>query len=132
VGDVAFARKFPGKKESCEMMPCQDATAISFVINVRRGEVLTHFHAVTIKVTVVYGIDCLDCHDEFFMNNLRDIKENDEHAPHFALHLSALNRAYHSNIRLRLMLSSLNAWPITVRISDPLFLRCVQNLMHLL
>jgi hypothetical protein len=33
-------------------------------------------------------IDCLDCQDEFFVNNALDIKENDEHALGFTLHVS--------------------------------------------
>jgi hypothetical protein len=44
-------------------------------------------HAVTIKVTGVCGIGCLACQDQFFVNNPLDVKENDEHAHEFALHL---------------------------------------------
>jgi hypothetical protein len=40
------------------------------------------------NVTVVCGIDCLACHDQFFVNNHVDVKENDERALDFALHLS--------------------------------------------
>jgi hypothetical protein len=29
----------------------------------------------------------LACLEKFFMNNTLDVKENDEHAPDFALHL---------------------------------------------
>jgi hypothetical protein len=35
-------------------------------------------------------MDSLACQDEFFMNNPPDIKQNDEHAIEFALHLSRL------------------------------------------
>jgi hypothetical protein len=49
-----------------------------------------HFHAFTIKVTIVCRIDCLACQDKFFMNNLPDIKENVELSLDFALHLSHL------------------------------------------
>jgi hypothetical protein len=38
-------------------------------------------------MTVVCGIDCLACQDEFFINNPLDVKENDEHALDFALQL---------------------------------------------
>jgi hypothetical protein len=31
-------------------------------------------------VTAVWGIDCLACQDEFFVNNPLDVKENYEHA----------------------------------------------------
>jgi hypothetical protein len=49
----------------------------------------------------------------FFVNNPLDVKENDEHALDFALHLSrplqpALNQTCHLNTRVWLMLSTLN------------------------
>jgi hypothetical protein len=48
------------------------------------------------------------------MKNPLDVKENDELALDFALHLSqvfqsSLDRTYHSDTRVQLMLSSLNA-----------------------
>jgi hypothetical protein len=58
---------------------CPDATASSFVTKVL-VEVTLHFHAVAVKVTIVCGIDCLACQDEFFVKNTLDVKENDEHA----------------------------------------------------
>jgi hypothetical protein len=68
------------------------------------------------------------------MNSPLDVKENDENALDFALHLfrlflSALNRACHSNSRVRFMLSSPNACLITVKVSVALFPRFAQNLM---
>jgi hypothetical protein len=42
------------------------------------------------NITVVCGIDSLACQDEFFVNNLLGVKENDEHALDFALHMSCL------------------------------------------
>jgi hypothetical protein len=36
-------------------------------------------------VTVVRGTDCLACHDDFFVNNVIDVKENYEHALDFGL-----------------------------------------------
>jgi hypothetical protein len=98
-----------------------DATASSFVAKVR-GEVLARFHTVAVKVTVVCGIGRLACQDEFFVNNPFHVKEHDERALDFALQLSrlfslpALNRACHSNIRVRLMLSSPNACLFTARV----------------
>jgi hypothetical protein len=68
------------------MVCCRDATASSFVSKVQ-GEFFAHFHAVTVKVTVVCGINCLICQGEFFVNNPIDIKENDDHAIDFTLHL---------------------------------------------
>jgi hypothetical protein len=88
VGDenhVVFDQKFFGGKGN--VMCCHDATAISFVARVR-GEVFAYFHAVTEKVTVVCRIDSLACQDDFFVNNALNVKENDEHALDFALHLS--------------------------------------------
>jgi hypothetical protein len=41
----------------------------------------------------VYGIDCLASQDEFFVNNIFDVKENDEHALDFALNMSRLFRS---------------------------------------
>jgi hypothetical protein len=52
------------------MVRCRDATAISFIANVR-GEVFSHLH-----IAVVSGIDCLACQDKFFANNPLDVKEN--------------------------------------------------------
>jgi hypothetical protein len=42
------------------------------------------------NVVAICGIDCLACRDEFFVNNLRDVKENDDHALNFAFHLSQI------------------------------------------
>jgi hypothetical protein len=42
------------------------------------------------NVTIICGIDCLACQDEFFVKNPSDVKENDEHALDYALHLSHL------------------------------------------
>jgi hypothetical protein len=42
---------------------------------------------------VVFGIDCLACTDKFFMNNHLDVKENDEHALDFILHLYHICRS---------------------------------------
>jgi hypothetical protein len=71
------------------MMRCRDATASSFVAKVR-GEVFAHFHEVAVKVTVVCGIDCLACQDEFFVNNPFEVKENNEHSLDFVFHLYRL------------------------------------------
>jgi hypothetical protein len=84
-----FWSKIPWSRRKQEMVCCHDATASSFVAKVW-GEVFAHFHSVAIKVTVVCGIDCLACQDEFFVNNPLDAEENDEHALNFALHLSRL------------------------------------------
>jgi hypothetical protein len=67
---------------------CHDARIRVFVGKVL-GEAFA-LHAVAVKrhITIVYGIDCLACHDEFFENNpLQVVKENDEHVD-FALRLS--------------------------------------------
>jgi hypothetical protein len=68
---------------------CRDATASSFVAKIP-SEVFAHFHAVAVKVTVVCGIDCLACQDEFYMNDPLDVEENFDHDLDFALRLSRL------------------------------------------
>jgi hypothetical protein len=40
------------------------------------------------NVTVVCRIGCLVCQNKFYVNNSLDVKENNEHALDFALHLS--------------------------------------------
>jgi hypothetical protein len=50
------------------------------------AEVFAHLHAVNVKHHT--GIDCLVYQDKFSVHNPLDIKENDEHAPDRALHLS--------------------------------------------
>jgi hypothetical protein len=70
------------------------------------------------------------------VNNPLDVKENDEHAADFALHLSrlfrpALNRACYSNTRVRIILSSPNACLIIARVSAILVSRFAQNLIHI-
>jgi hypothetical protein len=67
-------------------------------------------------------------------NDPLDVKEDDEHALYFALHLSllfrsALSRACHSNTRVRLMHYSSNACLIVSSVSIVLFTRFAQNLM---
>jgi hypothetical protein len=69
------------------MVHCRDAIANSFVTKVW-GEVFAHFHAVSINVTVVCGIDSLSCQDEFFVNRPLDIKETEELALDFAFYPS--------------------------------------------
>jgi hypothetical protein len=71
---------------------CSDAKASSFVAKVR-SEILAHFHAVALKVTVICGIDCLACQNDLVVKNPHYVKEIDEHAHDFVLHLSRLFRA---------------------------------------
>jgi hypothetical protein len=40
--------------------------------------------------TLICGIGCLACQDEFYVNNSLDVKENYEHALDFAPHLLRL------------------------------------------
>jgi hypothetical protein len=49
-----------------------------------------YFHVVAVNVTLVCGIDCFVCQDEFFVNNPLDVNENYEHALDFAIHLSRI------------------------------------------
>jgi hypothetical protein len=79
-------------KMKCEMVRCRDATA-SFS-SPKFGAKSSHiFTQSPQNVKVVCGIDCLACHNEFFVNNLLDVKENYEHPLGFALHLSRLSRS---------------------------------------
>jgi hypothetical protein len=51
VGDdnhVVFGQQFPGEKEDGKMVPCQDATASSFIAKFQ-GEVFTKVYVVTVK-----------------------------------------------------------------------------------
>jgi hypothetical protein len=40
------------------------------------------------NLTVVCGTDCMACQGEFFVNNPLNVRDNEEHALDFALHLS--------------------------------------------
>jgi hypothetical protein len=73
-----FDKKIPWQKRKCERELRHDAKATSFVAKVW-GEVFTHFNAVTVQVTVVCGSD-----------NPPYVKENDEHALDYVLHLPRL------------------------------------------
>jgi hypothetical protein len=64
------------------------------------------------------------------VNNALDVKENDEHALDFALHLSCLFQSWRfSTFCVQLMLPSPTACLIIARVSMTLFLRFAQNLM---
>jgi hypothetical protein len=115
VGDdshVVLANIFCGERSV--RLRCRDTTSGPFIAKIR-GEVLAHFQAVAVKVTVIRGIDCLACQDKFFVNNLLDVKENYEHALEFVFHLSRLLVSVSLDFRALLMLSSSNARLIIVR-----------------
>jgi hypothetical protein len=57
-----------------------------------------YFHSV-IKVTVVFGIACLACQDEFYMNIPLDVREDDEHA----VPVSSKKKRDELNIKFRKM-----------------------------
>jgi hypothetical protein len=85
------------------------------------------------NVTVVCGIDCLDCQNELFVHNPLDVKENDEHALDFDLRPSLpFSHSVSLALRVWLMLPSPNACLIIARVSVQLFPRFAQNLMILL
>jgi hypothetical protein len=86
------------------------------------------------KVTVVCGIDCLACQDEFFFmaNNPLNVKENVELALDFALYITCLAFfdvsvfGLATNTPVLLMLSFMNACLIIAMVSFSLFPRfCV-------
>jgi hypothetical protein len=84
---VVFGQRFPGEKGS-ETVRLVMQQPLLFVVKVR-SEVFSHFHAVAVKRHSSMR-NCLTCQYELFMNNPLDVKENDEHAIDFALHLSRL------------------------------------------
>jgi hypothetical protein len=95
----------------------------------------SHIFAQSRSVIVVYGLECLACQDELFVNNLFAVEENLEHALEFVLHLSllfqsALSRAWHSVTRVRIMISSSNDCLIIAGVSVAFVPRFVQNVMH--
>jgi hypothetical protein len=72
----------------------------------------------------------LSYQNEFFVINSLDVKENNEHALDYALHLPRLYRSRRVwTFRIRLMFSSPNACLITARASVAPFPRFTQNLM---
>jgi hypothetical protein len=71
----------------------------------------------------------LACKDEFFVNNLLDVEENDEHALDSVPRLSRSRGIWPFHIRLTL--SSLHICLIIATVSAPLLLRLAQNLMLL-
>jgi hypothetical protein len=82
---VVSGQKFLGERGRvrCDFVK-QQAVSVAKV----RGEVFAHFNAVVQNVTAVCGTDSSACQDEIFVNNSLDVKENDEHALDFAVHLS--------------------------------------------
>jgi hypothetical protein len=89
VGDdssFVFDKKFPGEKRSVEVHCC-DTTASSFDAKVQ-GNIFAHFHAVTVKRHST--VDCMASQEKVFVSNPIYVTEIDEHALHFALHLSCL------------------------------------------
>jgi hypothetical protein len=119
---VVRGKKFPSEKK-CEKCARRDATANSFVAKVRL-EVFAHFQAVAVKrhCSIQNWLFCLPG------RILCKHTANDEIALDFALHLSRLfgsrcNWTCHSDTRVRLILSSLNACLNIVRVSVALLPR---------
>jgi hypothetical protein len=92
---MLFLVKISLMKKKCETVRCRDATASYFFAKVCI-EVLAHFHAVAVKLhsstqNWLFGLPgrilCEHSPPPF------DVKENDEHAPDFALYLSCLVRS---------------------------------------
>jgi hypothetical protein len=71
------------------MVRCRDATASSLSSNfgVKSSHIFTQTPS---NDTVVCGINCLACQDEFLVKNPLDIKENDEHSLDLEFQLSRL------------------------------------------
>jgi hypothetical protein len=80
-------KTFLGKKGSVRR--CVVVTQQPVLLSPKFGAKSSHiFTQSPSNVTVVYEIDCLVCQDEFFVNNLFDVKENYANSLDFALHLS--------------------------------------------
>jgi hypothetical protein len=116
-----FGKKFPGEKGSVRQ--CGVVMQQPILLSPKFGEKSSHILMQLLQnLTTVCEIDCLACQDEFFVNDPLDVKENDEHAHGFALHIShlfqsAMHRACHSNTCVWLTGSSPNACLIIVRVS---------------
>jgi hypothetical protein len=89
---VVFGKKFRGGKGSVRrcVVVMHQPVLLPPKFGSKSSQIFTHSLQ---NVTAVYEIDCLACQDEFFVNNSLDVKENDEHALDFALHLSRLFRS---------------------------------------
>jgi hypothetical protein len=107
------------------------ATASSFVVAKVRGEVFSYFHAVAIIVMLVCGTDCLAWKDELFVNNTLDVKENDEHALDFALHLSAFSVSVSSDFPCTAHGFFPESFSYHCRVSVALFPRFARSLLLL-
>jgi hypothetical protein len=126
-----FGQKFPDEKWKCETVRCRDATAFSFIVKVQGG-VFAHFHAVSANRHSSTWSWLFSLPGRVLCEQSFDVKEYDEHAPDFALHLSRLLRSrWVWTLRVRLMLSSSNACVIIARVSVTHFPRVAQNLMHI-
>jgi hypothetical protein len=125
---VVLVKKNPWWERKYETVHCSDATARSFVTNVR-GEVFSHFHVVAVKRhssmrNWLFGLPGRILSEQ-------SVKENDEHALDFALHLPRHFRSrWVCTFRVRLLLSSPNACLIIARVSVALFPRFAQNLTY--
>jgi hypothetical protein len=83
-----FGQNFPGENESVRwcVVVMQHSVFWSLKFGVKSSGM---FMQSPLNIAVVCGIDCLAYQDEFFVNNnTLDVKENEEHALDFALHLS--------------------------------------------
>jgi hypothetical protein len=124
---IVFGKQFPGERgivRRCGVV-MQQRVLLSPKFGAKSSHISTQSPS---DITVVSGIDCLACQDEFLVNNSRDVKENYEHALDFILHLSHRSR-WGWTFRVLLMLSSPNVCLIIARVSIALFPRFAQNLM---
>jgi hypothetical protein len=76
-------------KRKYEIVCCRDATAISFVAIVR-GKVFAHYHTVAEKHHSSMRNWLFGLPGWILCEQSRDVRENDEHAVGFAMHLSGL------------------------------------------
>jgi hypothetical protein len=106
-------------KRKCETVRCRDATASSSVSKVR-GEVFAHFHAIAVKRysstrNWLFGMPGRILYEQFPWCQRKWWACSFVCFSPVTLFRSALNRVYHSNTRVWLMLSWPNACLIIVR-----------------
>jgi hypothetical protein len=125
-----FFSKIPWWKRKCETAICRDVTASYFVAEVL-VEVFTHFHAVTGETLQQYtGLTVWSARTNSLWTLAFMAKKSDEHALHFALHLSRFFRSrWVWTFRVRFMFFP-NALVIIARVSVEHFRDFHRILMH--
>jgi hypothetical protein len=88
---VVFSKKFSVVEGSVRLpvVVMQQPVLLSPKFGTKSSHIFIHSSKI---VTAVCGIDCLTRQDKLFVSSLLNVKEYDEHAPDFTLHLSPVSR----------------------------------------